>query len=139
MAHLDSETGDDTEVMASINIIPFVDIALVLLIIFMVTSQAIARQSLQVDLPRAASGGSTPETTLNIVLTQEQALLLNGEPVDRDSLARITRDQAATNPKLQAVIAADQANPYGDVVAVIDLVKTNGVTSFALNIERTRD
>ena len=47
------------------------------------------------------------------------------------------REQKKTNENLQAVIAADKGVPYGEVVRVIDIVKANGVKSFALNIERT--
>ena len=61
--------------LASINIIPFVDIVLVLLVIFMLTSATIVRASLKVELPRAASGGSRVETTLNLVADQERRAL----------------------------------------------------------------
>ena len=71
------ESEDD--VIATINIIPFVDIVLVLLIIFMITSTAIARASLGVDLPRAASGGEAVTSTVNIVLTHTGELFVNGE------------------------------------------------------------
>lgn len=127
------------DVIAEINVVPFVDIALVLLIIVMVTSAAIVRSALAVDLPRAASAGAAVESTLNIVYTRDQQLLLNGERTTEGELAATTRAQSAANPGLQAVIAADQGVPYGAVVAVIDLLKQNGVTTFALNIERRTD
>ena len=55
--------------IASINIIPFVDIVLVLLIIFMVTSTAIVKAAIKVDLPTAASAGQSVSATVNLVLT----------------------------------------------------------------------
>lgn len=127
----------DDEAISAINVTPFVDIVLVLLIILMVTSQHIVRSSMQVDLPKAASGGEAVESTLNVVITVDGEILLDGTAVSKDELAAAVKRERAGNDKLQAVIAADKGVPYGRVVHVIDVVKTNGVTSFALNIERT--
>lgn len=128
--------GDDDDVIADINITPFVDVVLVLLIIFMVTSAAIVRAAIEVELPRAASGGQAVETTLNIVLTKEGELKLNGEETTEAGIATFIKEKIAAEPKMQAVIAADKGVAYGSVVRVIDVVKSNGVKSFALNIER---
>ena len=68
MSALDKVAAQDDGPIASINIIPFVDIVLVLLVIFIVTSAAIVRASLKVELPRAASGGAKVASTLNLVL-----------------------------------------------------------------------
>ncbi len=134
---LDAAGNDEEGVLASINIIPFVDIVLVLLVIFMLTSATIVRASLKVELPRAASGGSKVETTLNLVTTKDGALSVNGEVVSSlEAAARIVRREATANPKVQAVIAADKSAAYGRVVELIDLVKQNGVSAFALDIER---
>jgi biopolymer transport protein ExbD len=130
---------DDDDVIAEINIVPFVDIVLVLLIIFIVTSATIVRASLSVDLPKAASGGSVVESTLNIVYSAERILFLNGTTTAREQLAQIVRQEVLKEPKTQAVISADQSLPYGEVVGIIDLVKKNGIASFALNIERKVD
>jgi biopolymer transport protein ExbD len=134
---LDAAAAEDEGVLASINIIPFVDIVLVLLVIFMLTSATIMRASLKVELPKAASGGSKVESTLNLVTTKDGTLSINGEVVSSlDAAARLVRAAAAANPKVQAVIGADKAAPYGKVVELIDLVKQNGVSAFALDIER---
>jgi biopolymer transport protein ExbD len=130
-----SQNGDDGP-MANINIVPFVDVVLVMLIIFMLTSAAIVKASLGVTLPKAASGGSRVETTLNIVYTADNRLLLNGLPVIKKDLAPLVRAARRENPKVQAVISADRGVAYGGVVEVIDLVKQNGVISFALDVER---
>lgn len=129
--------GQDDEAISAINVTPFVDIVLVLLIILMVTSQHIVRASLKVELPKAASGGEAVESTLNVVMTADGAILLDGTEVSKEELAAAVIRERASQPKLQAVIAADKGVPYGRVVNLIDIVKTNGVTSFALNIERS--
>lgn len=127
---------DDDDVISAINITPFVDIVLVLLIIFMVTSNYIAKASIEVDLPQAASAGSAVETTLNIVIAKDGRMLLNGEDTDTDKIKTFIKQTLPSSPKLQAVIAADKGVPYGEVMKIIDLVKVNGVKSFALNVDR---
>lgn len=132
------EQLEEDGLISEINIIPFVDIVLVLLIIFMVTSTAMVKAALRVDLPQAASAGQSVESTLNIVFTPGDELFLDGNLVTRDQLAELVQSAVATNPSAQAVISADKENPYGDVVELIDLVKQNGIKTFALNIERTQ-
>lgn len=131
------DVADDEGLLASINIIPFVDIVLVLLVIFMLTSAAIVKASLKVELPRAASGGATTESTLNFLYTKTGELFLNGDKLPSlTAAAQIVRREAAQHPKIQAVISADKGVEYGRVVEIIDTVKQNGVSAFALDIER---
>ena len=137
MGALEKATSQDDGPIASINIIPFVDIVLVLLVIFIVTSAAIVRASLKVELPRAAAGGAKIASTLNLVLDKGGVLALDGRPTT-PAAARIELQAAiARNPAAQAVIAADRTVPYGKVMEVIDLVKGAGVGGFALDVERT--
>jgi biopolymer transport protein ExbD len=136
MAKLEDLTEDEG-ILASINIIPFVDIVLVLLVIFMLTSATIVKAQLKVDLPKAASGGSRVDSTINLVLSRAGKLSLNGSDVPSlAEAAQIVRREATANPKTQAVIAADKGVEYGKVVELIDLVKQNGITAFALDVER---
>src|SRR5215510_8697543 len=102
MATLDDVRDDDGPI-ASINIIPFVDIVLVLLVIFMLTSATIVRASLKVELPRAASAGSRVESTLNLVCSKDGRLAIDGRPVASTGEAgAIVARQAHANPKTQA-------------------------------------
>ena len=132
-----NEADEDDGPLASINIIPFVDIVLVLLVIFMLTSATIVRATLKVELPKAASGGGKVESTINLLYNKSGELFMNGEKLPSLAVAagRI-RVEAAQNPKVQAVISADRGVEYGHVVEIIDIVKQNGVHAFALDIER---
>jgi biopolymer transport protein ExbD len=135
MATLDHDTDDDGPI-AAINIIPFVDIALVLLVVFMLTSVTIVRASLKVELPKAASGGAGVASTLNLVYTRTEQLVINGQPVPSlREAAGVVKRAYLGDPRVQAVIAADRAVPYGRVVELIDLVKENGIAAFALDVE----
>jgi biopolymer transport protein ExbD len=131
-----TNNGEDEGLLANINIIPFVDIVLVLLIIFMLTSIAIVRASMVVNLPKAATGGARVESTVNIVCNKNGSLMLNGASSTIEQIGSFVKRESAANPKLQAVIAADKGVEYGKVVDLIDLVKRNGVSAFALDVER---
>jgi biopolymer transport protein ExbD len=127
---------EDDVIIAEINVVPFVDIVLVLLITFMLTSSAIVRASITVELPTAASAGAAVSSTLNIVLDAQGKLYLDGREVTQKELVAHVARVAWQEKDLQAVISADKSVGYGLVVQVIDLVKSNGVKTFALNIQR---
>jgi biopolymer transport protein ExbD len=133
---LDRTASADDDVLATINVVPFVDIVLVLLIIFMLTSAAIAKASVKVELPRAANAGSKVDSTLNFVLRADGTLEVDGAAISPDDAAALVRSRKKADPKVQAVISGDRTVDYGRVFEVIDLVKDNGVTAFALDVER---
>lgn len=131
-------SGDDGEI-TDINITPFVDIVLVILIIFMVTATTLAKQALLVNLPDAASGETAKETSLGIELDANGTLYLDGEPISepglRNAIRRIRSEVEAEGGTVVALIAADESLRYGRVMGLMDLVKQEGVARFALNIE----
>lgn len=126
---------DDDDGIVAINVTPLVDVMLVLLIIFMVASTYIVKPSIEVELPKAATGGDTLDTTLSIVVSKDGLLFLNGEKATEDDIARRCKKVAKADPKAQAIIAADKQTSHGEVVRVIDLVRRNGVLKFAINID----
>ncbi len=131
-----AEQGDEDDPIAQINIIPFVDIVLVLLIVFLLTANLIAKASINVDLPQAAHAGDAVPATVNIVVEESGALDLDGAPITREAMKTEVARRFAADANLHAVIAADRAVRYERVVEVIDVLKGVGVGSFALNLER---
>ena len=129
------EDEDSGSMITDINVTPLVDITLVLLIIFMVTTTYIVNPTIKVELPRAATGTEQTRTTLGLTLTKEGVLYLNGEPSDDTALRKYIRSELPKNPDLQAIIAADKVVPHGNVVRLIDLVKQEGVRKFAINVD----
>lgn len=127
--------GDDDDIIAGINVTPLVDVTLVLLIIFMVTATYIVKPSIEVELPEAATGAPTEQTTLGITLDREGRLYLNGEEKSEDALRAYIREQKRGGKDLQALIAADKDVRHGSFVRVLDLVKQEGVLDFAINID----
>jgi biopolymer transport protein ExbD len=129
-----AQNGD--EEITGINVTPLVDIVLVLLIIFMVTANFIVRETLEVDLPRAAHGGETLQGLVNVVLDKDGRIFFDGaEVTERDLLQRVA-ESVAKDSQTRAVISADQALNYGRVMHLIDEIKGQGIGKFALNIQK---
>lgn len=131
---LDDE--DEGNVIAEINMIPFIDVSLVLLIIFLVTSSIIVRETIEVQLPQAASGAEAAPSTVGIAITDDGSIYWNGEPSNAKEIAKSMRKEADADPKVRAIISADRNVDYGVVVDMIDVVKQNGASAFALNVEQ---
>ena len=134
----EDDDGGSGATISEINVTPLVDVTLVLLIIMMVAAPLIVNNpSIKVELPKAATGDETPKSTISLTLRKDGTLYYGEdrvtEPVARD---RIKAD-AAKNQQIQAVIAGDKGVSYGDVMHLIDLVKSLGVSRFALNIDAT--
>ncbi len=122
-------------IVAEINVTPLVDIMLVLLIIFMLTAHLIAKQAIEVELPRAAQSTALPPTTLAVTLTRDGTLYLNSAQVTPDALRLAVKEAVAKDPKTQAIIVGDKAVSHGRVVWVLDTIKSLGITSFAIQID----
>ncbi|MGC9985492.1 MAG: biopolymer transporter ExbD [Polyangia bacterium] len=123
--------------ITDINVTPLVDIMLVLLIIFMLTAHLIARQVIEVQLPKAAQAADGNPTTLAVTLTREGRMYLNGVPTKPDTLRAAIQASVAKDAKTQVIVAGDKNVSHGRVVWVLDLVKSLGVTSFAIQIDPT--
>ncbi|MEK6747922.1 MAG: biopolymer transporter ExbD [Pseudomonadota bacterium] len=122
--------------ITGINITPFVDVMLVLLIIFMVTATYIVKESIEVELPQAASGGETTAKTLVLMVTKENKIYLDGFEVSDQALIDAVKTAPVEKQNMQAVIGADKAASHGSVVHVLDLLRTLGITKFAIQIEK---
>lgn len=131
-----SQIQDDDEPISAINIVPFVDIILVVLIIFMVTTPLIMKPSININLPKAGAGDETTPSELSIAISKDGSLALNGKPSDETSVNAYAKELATKRPDVQAIISADKDVPHGRVVGVIDAVKSGGVKKFAITIDK---
>lgn len=133
-----SKYSDNTEAISDINVVPLVDIILVVLIIFMVTAPMIMKSSIPVTLPKAATGEASPSTQLNITLSGEGKIFLNDKEIGLEDLLSATQGEMQANPEIQAIIAADKDVPHGQVVQVLDLIKQAGIKKFGISIEKVQ-
>lgn len=123
--------------IVGINVTPFVDIALVLLIIMMVSSTYIVSQALKVELPKAATSDESVSRTYVVTIAKDGGLLFNDEPTNPKKLEAELR-AAKASADVSLVITADTAAQHGKVVEVIDTAKVAGVTKFAINVDRSK-
>jgi biopolymer transport protein ExbD len=129
-----SSAASDDDMITGINVTPLVDITLVLLVILMVTASYVVSRAIPMELPKGATGESTP-TTLSVSIDRDGKTFLDAEPVAEPALrARIKRAHDA-DPETRAVIAADGRTSHSNVVHVIDLLRRENITKFAINID----
>ena len=129
-----AKQNQDDDIIADINVTPLVDVMLVLLVIFMVTATYIVAQSIPVDLPEAGTGEDIV-TTFAITITADGTFYLDGAPAT-DETIRVAIDKAkANNEDIRVIIAADKNVSHGVFVHAIDLVRKQGVSKFAINID----
>ena len=120
--------------ISGINITPLVDVVLVLLVVLMVTSSYLASHGIPIDLPQGKTGEST-SSVLSVSVTREGAFFLDGKQVtDREFRERVRRAYVGDHD-LRAVIAADGGAAHRSVVHVVDLLRQERVTRFALNVD----
>ncbi len=122
--------------IVSINVTPMVDVVLVLLVIMMVSAMYIVSQTFKVELPKTANSDDATPAIATVVVTKDRTFLFNEEKVDESGLAAKLASAYAANNNVNLVITADKDAVHGDVVHVIDLSKTAGITKFGLSIER---
>ena len=135
---------EDDEGLSGINVVPLVDIMLVLLIIFMVSTEFVQAElknnippNIPVELPRAASSIDTEPSLLSLVITRTGDLYLNGEPADLPGVKTYIDDMKARGTsKMQAVIAADERVLHGVVIDLVDKIRLWGIDDFAINTKR---
>jgi biopolymer transport protein ExbD len=129
------EQLDADEAITGINVTPLVDITLVLLIIFMVTTRIVMNQTVPLDLPKAASGTSEIQVVFSIVLTADSRTFVDGKAIaNDDAILPLARDSQAQHPDLRAVIKADSAVTHGRVIHVLDLLKQAHVSKIAFGV-----
>jgi biopolymer transport protein ExbD len=128
--------GGGRKLVTDINVTPFVDIVLVLLVIFMVTATYIVKGGIPVQLPKAGSAGELPAALLVLGVDAKGQYLVKGLAVTDAELASVVRSAVASNPEVEAVIAADTKVAYGRVMELIDTVRGLGVKRFAAEVEK---
>jgi len=128
--------SNDDDAIAEINIVPFVDIILVVLIIFMMTAPLIVKPGIQVNLPKASSAEKSTPSKFNVTIGADNIVMLNGSPTGEEQLKAFATEYLAKKPDGQAIISADKAISHGEVIKVIDWIKSAGIKKFAIATEK---
>jgi len=121
------------QVMAEINITPFTDVVLVILIIFMVSASFMgAQNALDVNLPSAKNAENLKQKqNVEVTVTRDGNALLNGNRMSLSDMPAALRDENGKKPVDMVVVRADRQVPYAKVVQVMDAVKQAGIQNIA--------
>ncbi len=138
---LDSSEGAGRRIgasLAEINIIPLVDVVLVLLLIFMLTAPMMYR-GIDVNLPKTASKPTVVEERMVLTVTRDRAMYLNDRQVVLDTLDVTLRDTFAGRADKTLYLKADAGLPYGVVVETMDRVRRAGIEKLGMVTEPARE
>ena len=131
MPQLSRQTGTS---LSDINIVPFVDVVLVLLVIFMITAP-ILQSGIEVDLPKTKTVKEIAEDRLVITIDRGQRVYLGNEPVNIHKVGELVRTRMQ-NPQSDAVfLRCDETVPFGSFATVVDELRQSGIQNVSVVTE----
>lgn len=133
------DQSEDSAPLSEINVTPFVDVVLVLLVIFMVTAPTLLKDAVGIRLPKATLAGGSPSGSLGVAITAGGQVLLDGEPVTLEALRSRASELKKTKEDAQALLSADRDAKHGDVMGAIDAIRMGGIERFAIQVNRDGD
>lgn len=129
--------GNSDDPIAEINIVPFVDIILVVLIIFMVTAPLVLKPAIDVSLPQASSGeAKETEKNLDVIISATGEIYVNGKVSDLDGLKVEATNVAIKAVDSGAILNADKMVTLEKLTEVIDTIKLAGIKKVAFSIQK---
>ncbi|MGE4131333.1 MAG: ExbD/TolR family protein [Bdellovibrionales bacterium] len=134
-----ASSSNDNGSIVEINVIPLVDIILVVLIIFMVAAPLVMQPKIDINLPKASSAQvERDKTPLRVVLGKQGELFLNNKPVTLEGLNTEAQAAVHVNPEVGALLVADKDSTLEMVTEIVDAVKGGGVKKVAFSIQKRR-
>ena len=128
--------------LSQINVVPYIDVMLVLLVIFMVTAPMMNPG--QIDLPSVGKSAAPAVAPLEVMIKKDATLVLRDharggaeQPVSRDELIGLLKQRLAENPEQAVVISADKKIRYEEVINVMDILQQQNVKKVGL-LTRTK-
>ena len=131
MPQVDRRTGTS---LSEINIVPFVDVVLVLLIIFMITAP-ILQSGIEVELPKTRTVKEIAEERLVITIDRAQRVYLGNEPVNIHELGQKVRRQTQDPNRDAVFVRCDETVPFGSFARVVDELRQSGIQNVSVVTE----
>lgn len=139
MAFGDQHGSGQIQEINDINITPFVDVVLVLLVIFIVTAPMMMKDLIEVNLPKTSAADTTASSPLAIAITAQGQIMVDGQIVTEEILRTRSEEAYKKDPMTSVILAADQEARHGSVVKVIGIFKGAGLSNFAIQVEKPAD
>ncbi len=121
-------------IQAEINMIPLIDVALVLLIIFMVISPILVQSQMRVNLPKVTSASQAEETALKVEIAPDGTMAFQGKIIPKEALRNALTAALPPGHKAALIIQADQDVSFNSVVYVMDLAKQLNVEKLGVSV-----
>ncbi len=123
------------KVKTDINIAPFTDVILVLLIIFMISTPALMQPGITVNLPKTKITDATDNSNMEVLISRQGNVYIENKQTELENVESIVREWNLSNPNQSVVIKADEQIPYNLVIQFIDRAKKGGASKFALAVD----
>jgi biopolymer transport protein ExbD len=123
------------KLMAEINITPFTDVVLVLLVIFMITTPLMLQPGIKLKLPDVKAADTETGKTINIMIDAAGGIYLNEKRTELAEIKATVSTRLISNPDMPVIVKADKEVKYDAVIQVIDAAKQAGAKRFALGVE----
>ncbi len=134
------DPNDSEQIIAEINMTPLIDIMLVLLIIFMVTSSISLESGLDIDLPKSqSSSGSKEGSAILVSLDRHGAISVQGREVGFDGLKQAIAQAIADEKTNLVVFEGDRDSNLGKTIQIMDIAKAAGADKFAIATEKSEN
>lgn len=126
------KTFDEDKIISEINITPLTDIALVLLIIFMVTTPLIMQVGIKVNLPKSSISEVIEPERIIITVSKDNKIYINDNEISLESLSDSIKSFSQNKSDRIVIINADKDVSHGYVVEILDIVKKAGTSNLAI-------
>ena len=126
--------GQTQTSMAEINVTPFVDVVLVLLVIFMITAP-ILQSGIEVSVPKTRSVKEITQERLVISIDRQQRVFLGNDPININEIPGKLKEKLHDPARMQIYLRSDENVPFGAFATVMDAVKQSGITNVSIVTE----
>jgi biopolymer transport protein ExbD len=129
---------NDNHMLGEINITPFTDVVLVLLIIFMVTTPVIVGNTVKVNLPKAKTSKIEEQKYITVTIDEQEDVYMEGKKISLDELGRIAALKVKQQPGIMIKVKGDRDIRYKALVKVLDAVRSAGISRYMLAAEKIK-
>ena len=123
--------------LSEINMVPFIDVVLVLLIIFMITAP-ILQSGIEVDVPKTHTVKEITQQRLVVTLDKNQLIYLGNDPINIHQLADKIKKQSKSEKDV-VYVRADQTVPFGAFCSIIDTLRQSGISNISIVTQPIND
>ena len=129
---------NDNHMLGEINITPFTDVVLVLLIIFMVTTPVIVGNTVKVNLPKAKTSKIEEQKYITVTIDEQEDVYMEGKKISLYELGRIAALKVKQQPGIMIKVKGDRDIRYKALVKVLDAVRSAGISRYMLAAEKIK-